>query len=365
MTTIINFSGEPSSGKSTAANALFSHLKQIGYNVEIVTEHSKMLAYQGSNILNQDQMYVFANQHNLMFIMTNQLNSNSQPLDYIITDSPLYLSYIYGKYHQENQIIKNLPIELPETFFQMVIDTYKQYDNVNILMERNHNFGLSKGRFHNEEESQDIKNKIIQLLSDMDEDYITFKTQNLNNDSFNLGKTLYEVCLDNQLIIPLPELQKQQQYKKENELIFKSCLIACANQIISNSHYSLDDIIYKNLSLSEDYLDNVKLYKNNDITEGVKKMNDYINQHLNQLNISTQVKIDLNINKENYLNNTINIEIINQKTFKHTLSFNELGINDSSMNNQDFYREYILKGNVFDYIKKNIDIKKENKLQMS
>lgn len=225
---VINFTGEPSSGKSTAANALYAHMKQQGYNVELITEHSKLLAYQGNHIQNQDQMFVFAQQQHLMFILANQMNPNTAPLDYIITDSPLYLSIVYGEMHLENQKLKNAPIQLPDSFFQMVSETYQSYDNVNILMKRNHDFASKQGRFHDEEVSQQIRNRIQNYLTDMNEPHIVFETRNMNDGGFNLGKTLFDMCLENNYILDLKVLQEQ---KYETNQVIKQSINAIVDYV--------------------------------------------------------------------------------------------------------------------------------------
>lgn len=202
MVKVINFIGEPSSGKSTAAGALFSHMKQLGYNCELVTEHAKLLAYQSNQLLLEDQLYVFSQQNSLMSILANSgIGSNKNAkLDYIITDSPLYLSSIYGRTHQENAIKNQSNIILPETFFQMVWDIYSQYNNETILMVRNHDYMDNEGRVHSELESNIIKEKILDYIDEHKISYISFITQNLNNPNFNLGKEIFELCVKNKII---------------------------------------------------------------------------------------------------------------------------------------------------------------------
>ena len=199
MPRIINFSGEPSSGKSTAAGALFSHMKQHGFNVELVTEHAKLLSYQSNQKLLEDQLYVFSHQNSLLSILTNSKDFPS--LDYIITDSPLYLSILYGKRCNQKHQSEGYSVLLPDSFFQMVLDVYQQYDNANILMLRNHEFMENQGRVHNQHESEAIKQELYDLLHQNHIDYITFTTQNLDNPNFNLGKQLFNLCLQNNIIV--------------------------------------------------------------------------------------------------------------------------------------------------------------------
>ena len=198
MPIIINFTGEPSSGKSTAAGALFAYMKQFGYKVELVSEFAKTLAYQSNDLLLKDQLYVFSNQNQMLSILTNA--ERTEKLDYIIVDSPLYLSIIYGKMHLENQTKNNLPIKLPDSFFSMVMDYYCQYNNRNIFMQRKHEFAANQGRVHDESTSQCIKQEILSLLKQQDIPYLTFETHDLSDNNFNLGKTLFDFCIENGII---------------------------------------------------------------------------------------------------------------------------------------------------------------------
>lgn len=199
---VINFSGEPSSGKSTAAGALFAYMKQNGYKVEIVPEFAKTLAYTSSKLLLQDQLFVFANQNNLLSILANseEADFHNAKLDYIIVDSPLYLSILYGRIHQQNAQQKELPIQLPDSFFQLVMDYYNQYDNRNILMQREHAYASHEGRVHSEQESNTIRSNLIDFLNEHHIGYSLFKTHNLSDNQFNLGKTLFDFCVEKNII---------------------------------------------------------------------------------------------------------------------------------------------------------------------
>ena len=103
---LINFVGEPGSGKSTAAFVLAGIMKQRGFRVELVPEliSAKMLAYSNSDFI-KDQLFVLAEQNKM-------LNLLDKSLDYIISDSPLFLSCIYGKHHWKNQGKNRLKIVL-------------------------------------------------------------------------------------------------------------------------------------------------------------------------------------------------------------------------------------------------------------
>ena len=82
----------------------------------------------------------------------------------------------------------------------MVMDYYRQYNNRNIFMQRKHEFAANQGRVHDESTSQCIKQEILSLLKQQDIPYLTFETHDLSDNNFNLGKTLFDFCIENGII---------------------------------------------------------------------------------------------------------------------------------------------------------------------
>lgn len=169
---LINFVGEPGSGKSTAAFVLAGIMKQRGFRVELVPEliSAKMLAYSNSDFI-KDQLFVLAEQNKM-------LNLLDKSLDYIISDSPLFLSCIYGKHHWKNQGKE----QVEDSFNQFVMDLYNSYDNQVILLERHHDY-VTDGRVHSEQESTNIRTKIVDFMNNNNISYKTFKTVQLDTEN--------------------------------------------------------------------------------------------------------------------------------------------------------------------------------------
>ena len=169
---LINFVGEPGSGKSTAAFVLAGIMKQRGFRVELVPEliSAKMLAYSNSDFI-KDQLFVLAEQNKM-------LNLLDKSLDYIISDSPLFLSCIYGKHHWKNQGKE----QVENSFNQFVMDLYNSYDNQVILLERHHDY-VTDGRVHSEQESTNIRTKIVDFMNNNNISYKTFKTVQLDAEN--------------------------------------------------------------------------------------------------------------------------------------------------------------------------------------
>lgn len=90
MTVVINLYGGPGTGKSTTAALLFGALKSKGVNCELVTEYAKDIVWEGIEARLKDQIYVFAEQHHKIFRLIGKV-------DFVITDSPVLLSAVYGQ----------------------------------------------------------------------------------------------------------------------------------------------------------------------------------------------------------------------------------------------------------------------------
>lgn len=183
MATIINFVGAPGNGKSTAAMVLAGIMKEKGYNVELVTESAKFLVFSESLRLLQDQLFVLAEQNKMLAVLNDKV-------DYIITDSPLFLSHIYGK-DQANS-------NLPESFFKFVIDLHNSYKNKHILLNRNHKY-VQTGRCHTEEQSNQKQKEIIAFMQENDIPYQEFNTINMRENS--LPEMLYGFCMQHGIVV--------------------------------------------------------------------------------------------------------------------------------------------------------------------
>lgn len=89
MTIIVELIGGPGCGKSTTAAGLFHLLKLQGKSVELISEWVKKWAWEEREIKPTDQLYITAKQ---MQKETDLIGK----VDYIITDSPIYLAEYYG-----------------------------------------------------------------------------------------------------------------------------------------------------------------------------------------------------------------------------------------------------------------------------
>ena len=151
-TIVINIAGGPGTGKTTVAAELFSKLKEKGFEVENVSEFAKELVWEGRNEAFDDRLYMHGEQnHRLM-----QMNGK---LDYIITDSPLFLTSVYNNYYLKNRF--------PKSYNNMIdtvtSETFKLYNNKVYLLDRNTNYKIV-GRRENQKTALDIDNALVKYL---------------------------------------------------------------------------------------------------------------------------------------------------------------------------------------------------------
>lgn len=154
MTKVINLVGGPGCSKSTSAAELFALMKWNNINVELVSEHAKQVVWEGhTNILN-DQLYLLAKQN-------RKLERLRGKVDYIITDSPLFLGAYYTP-----------ATYLPNTFVDLVFELFDSYDNINFLLKRFKPYH-KVGRGQTEEQAREIDVALESLMHNNDIPYFT------------------------------------------------------------------------------------------------------------------------------------------------------------------------------------------------
>lgn len=96
-TTVVSFFGGPSSGKSTSAAALYAAVKAEGQSVELVREYVKEWLWDERPLGVYEQIYFTAKQlrRESMFL---------GKVDYIVTDSPVWLNSFYATVHGTKHI---------------------------------------------------------------------------------------------------------------------------------------------------------------------------------------------------------------------------------------------------------------------
>lgn len=152
---VINLCGGPGVGKSTLAADLFTFMKKQSHNVELVTEYAKQLTWEGRTAALSNQIYVFAKQ-------LHQLHRLQGQVEYIVTDSPLFLSLVYK------------PEDMHPAFDALVMDTIGHFDNINFLLKRDVKY-VPEGRNQTLKEAVDVDKRIKTVL-----DYFRISYEHIN-----------------------------------------------------------------------------------------------------------------------------------------------------------------------------------------
>ena len=154
MSKIINIFGGPGIGKSSIAAGITYKLKKNHISCDQPYEFPKLLAWDDNHSAIQDQLYVLANQH-------RGIVKSYGKVDYIVLDSPILLSLTYRNYYKGTEYPSSL---YGESFDKMVLDTFNQYDNINIVLDRAEGVHNNDERYQNLEESKELDGVIENSL---------------------------------------------------------------------------------------------------------------------------------------------------------------------------------------------------------
>ena len=149
---VVNLFGVPGAGKSTGAAYIFALLKMSGINAELITEFAKEKVWENNTEVFKNQAYLFGKQ-------SYRISRCKNKVDVIVTDSPLPLSIFY-----------NNDATLGEDFDRTVMNVFNSYNNLNYLILRVKPYN-PKGRHQTEEESNELKQPMVNLLRDVGVDY--------------------------------------------------------------------------------------------------------------------------------------------------------------------------------------------------
>lgn len=158
MKKIICLYGGPGAGKSTMAAELFTILKKQKFNCEMNREYVKEWVWEGREIKEGDQTYIFAKQSR------KERQYIEQNLDFIITDSPLILTHFYG--------LKYDPMERECNTSLIMLQHHHKfcqkygYKVEHFFVKRKEDYNPA-GRNQTEETAKEYDGEIRQLLSSL------------------------------------------------------------------------------------------------------------------------------------------------------------------------------------------------------
>ena len=165
MSVIINLFGGPGIGKSTQSAELFTLMKKNHMDVELTFEYPKIVAWEENYSAIKDQFFITANQHRNISRLYGKVK-------YIIVDSPIILGMVYKD-------IYNTEPEYPSSYYDenfdtFIINLFKKYNNLNILLKRDDSTYDENGRFQNLEQSKQIDQTIKEKLKKLNLPYVEF-----------------------------------------------------------------------------------------------------------------------------------------------------------------------------------------------
>lgn len=169
-TYVINLIAGPSSGKTTLCAILFAKLKLKKFVTEYVQEYAKNLVWTKDYDTLNNQYLVTKTQYNLL----KQINST---VDFIVTDGCLCHGLYYNIYNKDN--ISNV-----QKTQEYILDSFNQFNNINIFIERGDFEYEKQGRLQTEDESKEIDVILKHLLKQNNIDFTVFKAD-VSDDNIN------------------------------------------------------------------------------------------------------------------------------------------------------------------------------------
>ena len=146
-TLVVNLFAGPGAGKSTGAAYIFSKLKMLGVDCELVTEFAKDKIWEGSSLILQNQLYIFGKQ-------SWRMSRCKDKVKVIITDSPLVLSTLYCD--------KNEPWY--NDLINVIIKEFNKYSNYNYFINRVKEYNPN-GRYQTEDEAVKLDSNLRNMLN--------------------------------------------------------------------------------------------------------------------------------------------------------------------------------------------------------
>jgi hypothetical protein len=150
---VVNLLGEPGAGKSVTAAGVYYELSINKFKAEVIPEVAKGYAWEtpkdkdGKSLIHP----IFAQQIFILGEQNRMLERVKGQREIAIMECPLIMGAIYKS--------KNYF----ESFVPLVLEQFRSYNNLNIVLERNHSFD-AQGRVHDERESKLVREEMFNFL---------------------------------------------------------------------------------------------------------------------------------------------------------------------------------------------------------
>jgi hypothetical protein len=146
-TLVVNLIAGSGAGKSKMAYWLSGALKDMGIEIELVTEYVKEMVWEGRTEIFKCQPYIFGKQ-------LYKLQRVAGKVAVIVTDRPIFLDVIYDP-------------EQDEDFRKYILKKFNQFNNVNVFLNRTKDFSPIGRNENSIEEAIACDNKIKETLNEL------------------------------------------------------------------------------------------------------------------------------------------------------------------------------------------------------
>lgn len=151
-TIVVNLIAGSGAGKSTNSARLFSMLKDLRIETELVTEYVKDMVWEGRTGIFECQPYIFGKQ-------LYKLQRVVDKVDVVITDRPIFLDIVYDP-------------EQDEDFRKYIIKKFNQFNNLNVYLNRVKPFSPNGRNEKSLHEAKEYDKKILSMLDELNIEYI-------------------------------------------------------------------------------------------------------------------------------------------------------------------------------------------------
>ena len=149
-TILINFIGQPSSGKTSLSAKLFARLKELELDVEYTSEYVKGWAWEGRTVGKFDQFYIFGKE-------THNQSKLFGKVEFVISDSPVMLTSFYHYYYNNDNALR----EACKDFYRMTDEEGIKVLNFFLPRKKKYN---PKGRFQTQEQADQLAKDLLKWL---------------------------------------------------------------------------------------------------------------------------------------------------------------------------------------------------------
>jgi len=162
MRKIVCLWGGPGTGKSTTCAGIFNLLKKKGYNCEMNREYVKEWVWEGREIKEGDQSYIFSKQ------ARKERQYIKEGLDFIISDSPMALSIYYGDKYDKYEKGFGACRVLLKQHHQFCKDNNYKVEHIFLVRQKEYN---PSGRLQTEEEAKQFDIEIKDFMDSININY--------------------------------------------------------------------------------------------------------------------------------------------------------------------------------------------------